>query len=158
MAEAPPDRILIRDLRIPCIIGTLPEERRTKRDVVVNITLYADLGPAGASDSVDDTVDYSDLCSQVTRLVEASSCLLLERLAERIGEIGGAIDVLNRQIQEVLKPKPRGEMGEVELEDETEIEDAAEEEQEEQEAAEEATADEPQAEDTAGDEAPEDEE
>ena len=89
MATAPDslDKIHIRDLHLRCIIGTFEEERRAKQDVVINITLYADLKPAGRSDRLEDTVDYKALKKRVIALVEDSSCRLLEHLAERIAEV-----------------------------------------------------------------------
>jgi len=41
------DKIHIRDLLQRCIIGIYDEERREKQDVVINITLHADLRKAG---------------------------------------------------------------------------------------------------------------
>jgi dihydroneopterin aldolase/D-erythro-7,8-dihydroneopterin triphosphate epimerase len=87
MTDAPLDRIHIRDLTFRCIIGIFPEERRQKQDVVVHITLTADLRQAGQSDHIDDTVDYKRLKKQVLAMGEGSSYHLIERLAERIAEI-----------------------------------------------------------------------
>ncbi len=42
-------------------------------------------------------------------------------VCERVDEINASIDELNRQIQELTKPAPRGQVEEVELEDETEL-------------------------------------
>jgi len=89
MDEKPPDRldkIHIRDLRARCIVGTNPDERINKQDVVVNITLYADLRKAGRSDDIADTVDYKAVEQTVLTLVEGSSFLLVERLAEAVAE------------------------------------------------------------------------
>ena len=87
MAEPPLDRIHIRDLRARCIVGTNPEERVNPQDVVINLTLHADLRRAGASDQIADTVDYRAVKKDVLALVEASSYQLIERLAERIAEV-----------------------------------------------------------------------
>ncbi len=81
------DRIHIRDLRVRCIVGTNPDERVNKQDVVVNITLYADLRKAGLSDDIADTVDYKAVKKQVLATVEGSSFLLIERLAEAIAGV-----------------------------------------------------------------------
>lgn len=80
------DRIHIRDLRARCLVGTNPNERVNKQDVVVNITLYADLRKAGRSDDIADTVDYKAVKQAVLALVEGSSFLLVERLAEAIAD------------------------------------------------------------------------
>ncbi len=81
------DRIHIRDLRARCIVGTNPDERVNKQDVVVNITLFADLRKAGQSDDIADTVDYKAVKKQVLATVEGSSFLLIERLAEAIAGV-----------------------------------------------------------------------
>ncbi len=80
------DRIHIRDLALRCIIGIYDEERRARQDVVINLTLYADLRRAAASDDIGDTVDYKTLKKQVIHLVETSSFLLVERLTGCIAE------------------------------------------------------------------------
>jgi FolB domain-containing protein len=87
MSEARLNRIHIRDLRLRCIIGINPEEREKKQDVVINITLYADLRRAAATDAIEDTVDYKAIKLRVVEEVEASSGYLLERLADRIARI-----------------------------------------------------------------------
>lgn len=80
------DRIHIRDLAARCIVGINPDERVNKQDIVINLTLYADLRKAGQSDRLADTVDYKAVKRKVLALVEGSSFLLLERLAEAIAE------------------------------------------------------------------------
>lgn len=80
------DMIHIRDLRARCIVGINPDERINKQDVVINITLYADLRKAGLSDDITDTVDYKTMKKTVLALVEASSFQLVERLAEAIAD------------------------------------------------------------------------
>jgi FolB domain-containing protein len=81
------DRILIQDLLVRCIIGVNEDERRQKQDVVVNLTLTADLTKAGKSDRFEDTVDYRDLKKQVMALVEGSQLRLIEALAEAIAAL-----------------------------------------------------------------------
>ncbi|MCB0228486.1 MAG: dihydroneopterin aldolase, partial [Anaerolineae bacterium] len=44
------DQIQIHDLLLRCIVGINPEERVKKQDVIVNLTLYADMRQAGHSD------------------------------------------------------------------------------------------------------------
>ncbi len=81
------DRIHIRDLALRCIIGIQPHERNQRQDVTINITLEADLRPAGQSDNIDDTVNYKTIKRNVVDLVESSSFLLVERLAEQIAQV-----------------------------------------------------------------------
>jgi len=81
------DKIHIRDLHLRCIIGVYEEERREKQDLLVNITLHADLAAAGGSDRIHDTVDYQAAEQRVIAVAGRSSCLLLEQLAERIAAV-----------------------------------------------------------------------
>jgi len=81
------DRILIRDLRVRCIIGVDEEERREKQDVVINLALTADLRPAGRSDCFEEAVDYRAIKKRVVAMVEASEYRLVEALAERLAEL-----------------------------------------------------------------------
>lgn len=85
--ENPLDRIHIRDLRARCIIGINDWEREKKQDIVVNLTLHADLAAAGQSDRIDDTVDYKDLRNRVIDAAESSEYFLIERMAEAIAQL-----------------------------------------------------------------------
>jgi dihydroneopterin aldolase/D-erythro-7,8-dihydroneopterin triphosphate epimerase len=82
-----PDKIIISDLMIRCVIGVHDWERKDKQDVLFNIELEADLHPAGASDDFEDAVDYRAITKTVIELVQSSSFYLVEALAERIAEI-----------------------------------------------------------------------
>jgi len=85
--ERPLDRIHIRDLGVRCIVGINPDERREKQDVILNITLYADLQSACQSDRIEDTLDYRQVKKRVLAMAENSSYLLLERLAECVAQV-----------------------------------------------------------------------
>lgn len=87
MAEPPGDRIQIRDLSVECIIGINPEERVKKQEVLISLTLYANLSEAARTDRVEDTVDYKSLKKGIRDCVGASEFFLLERLAEQVAEI-----------------------------------------------------------------------
>ncbi len=98
------DRIHIRDLLQRCVIGIYDEERRDKQDVVINITLHADLRKAGQTDDIEDTVDYKTIKKHVIAMVENSSFLLVERLAQRIAEICLENPQVERVDVQVAKP------------------------------------------------------
>ena len=83
---APYDRIHIRDLALRCIVGINDWERTRKQDVNISITLFADLGAACRSDRIEDTVDYKAIKERVRDLVEDSSFLLVERLAQAVAD------------------------------------------------------------------------
>jgi D-erythro-7,8-dihydroneopterin triphosphate epimerase len=81
------DSILIKDLLARCIIGINEDERRDKQDVLINITLSADLKKAGISDSFEDAVDYRAIKKRVLETAETSSFFLVEALAEKVADI-----------------------------------------------------------------------
>ena len=98
------DRIHIRDLFLRGIIGINPEERTKRQDILLNITLFADLSVAGQSDQIEAAVNYKDVKDRVVEMVEGSSYFLLERLAERVAEI--CLETPAVQHVQVLVEKP----------------------------------------------------
>ena len=81
------DRIVVSDLVCRCVIGVEEWERREPQDVLVSLTLAADLTPAGKSDQIEDALDYRALKKRVLIEAEASHFHLIEALAERVAEI-----------------------------------------------------------------------
>jgi FolB domain-containing protein len=91
------DRIFIRDLQARCIVGVNDDERREKQDVVINLTVYADLRAAGRSDRIEDALDYRELKKRILDAVEKSQHYLVEALAEDIA----AVCLAHRAVQRV---------------------------------------------------------
>lgn len=87
MADVPCDKIYIRDLTCRCIVGINPEEREKKQDIIINVTLMADLRQACHSDDIRDTVDYKTIKQTIIDRVESSQFFLIERLAEEVANI-----------------------------------------------------------------------
>ena len=81
------DQIQIQDLLLRTIIGINEEERRNRQDVLINIILYADTRAAGASDAIEDAVNYRTLTKRVIKRVEESSFYLVEKMAAEIAAI-----------------------------------------------------------------------
>ncbi|MBF0142242.1 MAG: dihydroneopterin aldolase [Magnetococcales bacterium] len=81
------DRIVISDLSLRCVIGVQEWERRTRQEVLINIVLFADLAGAGASDRIEDTVNYRTLGKRLVAMVEASTFQLVEALAQAVMEL-----------------------------------------------------------------------
>ena len=81
------DRIVIAGLRELGIHGVLPEEQTRPQPFEVDVELVVDLAQSGASDRLDDTVDYAAVSEAVSRVVRSERYHLLERLATRIAEV-----------------------------------------------------------------------
>jgi len=80
------DKLIIRDLAARCIIGIYPEERRQPQEVLLTLTLYADLSVAGRTDRLEDSLDYKAVKQRVLSLVEQSQFQLLEALAAAVAD------------------------------------------------------------------------
>ena len=81
------DKIIIRDLLVNCIIGTNPDERVNKQNVLLNIVIDTDLSAAGSSDQLDDALDYFILKNKVVDHLEQAQYFLLEKMADKVAEI-----------------------------------------------------------------------
>lgn len=78
------DEIVINGLRVFGYHGVNETEREQGQYFVVGVAAAMDLKRAGASDLLDETVDYSDLVKDIERIVSTERYSLLEALAERI--------------------------------------------------------------------------
>ncbi|MEJ5166112.1 MAG: dihydroneopterin aldolase [Thermoanaerobaculia bacterium] len=81
------EKLYIKGLALRTIIGTNAHEREEKQDVLIDITLWADLKKAMESDSLGDTIDYKKLKKKIIEFVEKSSFNLIEALAWGIAKI-----------------------------------------------------------------------
>lgn len=81
------DRLEIRGLEVSCVIGDLPDERVNKQTLTIDATLFIDLRSAARSDSLDDTVDYAELCDNIRSGLKRAGCRMLERAADRVAFI-----------------------------------------------------------------------
>jgi FolB domain-containing protein len=111
------DRICLEGLRVACIIGTRPEERRRSQEITIDVCLHVDLEEPGRSDRLEDTVDYSHLAGEITVMAESSSFQLLERLAEEVAVLALAHPKAERVEVKVSKPRalPGGRAAVVEI-------------------------------------------
>ena len=80
------DKIVIKGLRIFAYHGVNPEEKEKGQPFVLDITLYKDLSRPGATDDLNDTVNYSRVAKTATRVMLAQKDDLIERAASRVAE------------------------------------------------------------------------
>ena len=78
-------RIFIRGLAARTILGVEAYERRKRQDVLIDLELLV-ATRAGATDRIDDAVDYKSIKDEVLQLVEVSRFHLLEAMAEAVAE------------------------------------------------------------------------
>ncbi len=98
------DYIEIHDLLVRAIIGINDWERRERQNVLVNLRLYTDTRKAGATDRIEDALNYRDVAKRVIRLVEDSRFFLVERLAEEIARVCIQEFEVSKVVVKVEKP------------------------------------------------------
>ena len=76
----------IRELRISCIVGVYPDERKREQDLFVDVDMGFDFDRVAASDHLADTVDYTDVAADLTEYVRAERFQIIETLAQRACE------------------------------------------------------------------------
>ena len=104
------DVISISELRVKTHIGVTPEEQAELQEVVVDITLEADLRTPGRSDALRDTVDYARATRLVADVIESSKANLLEHLADEVAAALLGLEGVRAVTVEIAKdPPPVGE-------------------------------------------------
>lgn len=81
------DRIVVCDLLVRGILGTNDSERVNPQDILIQLTLYADLSKAGRTDQLADTVNYRTVTKEVIAHAEKSARFTVEALAADLAAI-----------------------------------------------------------------------
>ncbi len=80
------DKIFIEGLEISCIIGTLPQERKKKQKVVVDLEFLAPVKKAARRDDLRDALNYQKIAGRASQFISKSHFYLIETLAERLAQ------------------------------------------------------------------------
>jgi 7,8-dihydroneopterin aldolase/epimerase/oxygenase len=80
------DRIELRGLTVRGHHGVFTHERRDGQDFVIDITVWADLAAAAASDDLADTLDYGRLAQRAADVVTGPPRNLIETVAGEIAD------------------------------------------------------------------------
>ena len=100
------DRVELRGLRVMALCGVLPEERTRRQPFEIDVDVFVDLSRAGATDALDDTVDYGSLCERIVALALDEQYSLLERFATRVAEVVLATPLVAAVTVNVRKLRP----------------------------------------------------
>lgn len=100
------DVILLEGIQVPAALGVTAAERRMRRPVTLDIEVERDLGPAGRSDRIQQTIHYQRIYEVVEDVAASHEHRLVEALGERIAEaILGKFDA-DAVTVTVRKPRP----------------------------------------------------
>ena len=98
------DKLRIRDLRVRCRLGVTAAERRLAQEIIMTVTLHADLSRSCRTDALRDTVDYSAIKKAILARCESGSFKLIERVAQCVAEV--ALQAPFVQCVDVVVQKP----------------------------------------------------
>ncbi len=80
------DRIVLEGMRFYGFHGVNPEERVLGQEYLVDLTVEMDLGRAGRSDRLEDTISYAHIYRAVREVMEGEPRNLLEAAAQSIAD------------------------------------------------------------------------
>lgn len=80
------DRVLIDALEVRCVIGVEAWERQATQLLVISVELELDLAAAAGTDTLGETVDYTDACRRIRELATTGRFRLIETLAVRAAD------------------------------------------------------------------------
>lgn len=106
MSDTQPDQIEVRGLVVAAYCGVLPEEQARRQPFRIDLDLFVDLAAAGASDGLDDTVDYGAVSAQVGEMAEELRCQLMEHFAQRIADVALGFEGVAAVTVSVTKLRP----------------------------------------------------
>lgn len=76
-------KIFLNDIRLHASHGVMEQEREVGNDFLISVELDADVEQAGATDRLEDTINYADVAEVVRKEMMIPS-QLLEHVATRI--------------------------------------------------------------------------
>ncbi|MBW1685761.1 MAG: dihydroneopterin aldolase [Deltaproteobacteria bacterium] len=100
------DMILLQGIQVPAALGVTAAERRSRRPVLLDLEVQADLRLAGRSDRIGDTLHYKRIFEVVEDVAGNHEHKLVEALADRIARaVLGKFDAEAVTVS-VRKPTP----------------------------------------------------
>ena len=81
------DIIFLHEFKIDLVIGVYEWERKLPQTIQLDIEVGLPHSRAGASDRVEDTLDYGEMVTRIRRTLQEKQFLLVEALAEHIAQL-----------------------------------------------------------------------
>lgn len=99
------DKILIRNLKIFAYHGVHGYEKENGQNFIFDIDAFVDMSKPCASDDVEDTVSYSEIIAETTRIFTADKYDLIEKAAQSVAD--GLFESFDKiQSLKILLKKP----------------------------------------------------
>lgn len=78
---------MVRQLKLETIIGLFPWEREVRQRLFVDLEIGTNIQRAAASDELEYTINYAEVCNRVATLADDGKFKLIETFAEKIAEL-----------------------------------------------------------------------
>lgn len=80
------DYISIDNLEVFANHGVYEEEINLGQKFLISVRMYFDASAAGKRDDLTKSVNYAEVCSDITRWMKTNTCKLIETVAERLAD------------------------------------------------------------------------
>ncbi|WP_085522355.1 dihydroneopterin aldolase [Tuberibacillus sp. Marseille-P3662] len=101
------DKIFVNQMAFYGYHGVFSEEKDLGQKFIVDVVLEADFSRAGATDNLNDTVNYAEVYQLTKEMVEGEPFNLIEALADRIAsQILSRFHMVQTCHVKVIKPDP----------------------------------------------------
>ncbi len=99
------DYIYIENLEVFANHGMFKEEASLGQKFVISAKLFFDASYAGREDDINRSVDYADVCADITDWMKTNRCRLIETVAERLAaRLLMRLDIVKQVEVTVKKP------------------------------------------------------
>ena len=71
------DAIIIEGLKVESVIGCFNWERQITQPLLVDLTIHNDLSRSAASDELQDTLNYAEICELTTQVIKQAQPKLI---------------------------------------------------------------------------------
>ena len=79
------DKIIIKGAKFDLHLGVTEEERKTKQQILVDVTLFFDITAASSTDDIEKSINYSHISRRINAIL-TKEYKLIETVAEIIAQ------------------------------------------------------------------------
>ena len=105
------DKIILKGMKFHAYHGIHQGEKSSGQTFIVDIEIFKNLSEPGKTDSIEDTINYSDVFIEIKKIIEHQSHNLLEYVAELIASKIISIYPIDNIKIKIKKPEVKIEDG-----------------------------------------------
>ena len=78
------DAIIIEGLKVETVVGCFTWERQIQQPLMLDLIIATNLSQAAASDELQDTLNYAEICSISAQVIQQAAPKLIEHAAQLV--------------------------------------------------------------------------